>query len=179
MQKNRIIITGGPGTGKSSVIKHLEALGFACMHEVSREITLQAQKEGIEQLFLKDPVLFSRKLMEARIQQHQEVKNIDSPTVFLDRGLPDVIAYMDYFGTSYPSVFPDSCKNFTYDHVFILPPWKEIYLTDNERYENFEQAEEIQNYLEKTYLTYGYSPLEVPKDTIERRTEFILNHLSL
>ncbi len=179
MQKNRIVITGGPGTGKSSLVKNLENKGFNCLHEVSREITLQAQKEGIEQLFLSDPILFSQKLLEARIQRHEVAATLKAQNIFLDRGIPDVVAYMDYLGTSYPEVFSNSCENFTYDRIFILPPWEEIYLSDNERYENYEQAKKIHDFLEKTYLNYGYQPIEVPKDTIEKRAAFILNHLSL
>ncbi|HSP82658.1 MAG TPA: ATP-binding protein [Gillisia sp.] len=177
MQNKRIVITGGPGTGKSSVIKHLERLGHNCMHEVSREITAEAQKEGVTQLFLEKPILFSEKLMEARVEQHKVASQTDNRVVFLDRGIPDVVAYMDYFGTSYPEKFHIACNTYSYDLVFLLPPWEEIYITDNERYESFEQALEIYEYLKKTYLTFGYAPIDVPKHTIEHRCEFILNNL--
>lgn len=178
MQKKKIVITGGPGTGKSSVIQHLEALGYPCLHEVSREITARAQKEGIEQLFLEKPILFSEKLLEARIEQHREAVEKNGP-VFLDRGIPDVVAYMDYFNSSYPPKFTTACRKYEYDQIFLLPPWKEIYITDNERYESFEQAGEIHRYLKKTYLDLGYNPVEVPKDSIENRTDFILSNLDV
>ena len=35
----KILITGGPGTGKTELIKGLENLGFNCEKEISREIT--------------------------------------------------------------------------------------------------------------------------------------------
>ena len=54
----RIAIIGGPGTGKSTIIATLEKKGYDCMHEISRAVTLQAQSEGIDQLFLTDPILF-------------------------------------------------------------------------------------------------------------------------
>ena len=63
MQK-KIVLIGGPGTGKSSVLDELERRGFICMSEISREITLEARKKGIEQLFLKEPILFSKLLLE-------------------------------------------------------------------------------------------------------------------
>ena len=50
MQK-KIVLIGGPGTGKTSVLKQLKRTGFFCIEEISREITIKAQKEGIEQLF--------------------------------------------------------------------------------------------------------------------------------
>jgi len=177
VKAKKIVITGGPGTGKSSIIHDLEARGEKCLHEVSREVTLQAQKEGIEQLFLVKPLLFSEKLLEGRLNQFKEADLIDSDHIFIDRGLPDVTAYMDYFDTHYPSMFDETCLENQYDKVFILPPWKEIYQSDNERYENFEEAKRISTYLYKTYERYGYKPVEVPKTSVQERTEFILNNI--
>ena len=45
MQK-KIVLIGGPGTGKSSVLKQLKSSGFCCMEEISRQITIRAQEEG-------------------------------------------------------------------------------------------------------------------------------------
>lgn len=174
MQSKKIVITGGPGTGKSSVIKDLELRGCICLHEVSREITAEAQKQGIAQLFLDQPILFSEKLLEARINQHKEAA-LKQKDVFLDRAIPDVVAYLNYFGTSYPSNFGLACREFQYDRVFLLPPWEEIYQTDNERYESFEQAQKIHGFLKDSYLTYGYNPIEVPKASVKKRSEFILS----
>ncbi len=176
MQK-RIVITGGPGTGKSSIIKKLEREGYDCLHEVSREITAAAQRDGISQLFLAQPLLFSKKLLEARIDQFHEASEIKSKMVFIDRGIPDVVAYMDYFGTGYPSEFKEACFEYKYHHVFLLPPWKEIYQTDNERYESFEQAVDIYEHLKLSYLAVGYKTIEVPRESITQRCEFILNNI--
>jgi len=178
VQNKRIVITGGPGTGKSSVIKNLESKGHSCFHEISRQITMEAQEQGIDQLFLDEPLLFSEKLLEARIKQHQDASEAFGEPVFLDRGIPDVVAYMDYFGTAYPSKFRDACNVHNYNHVFLMPPWDEIYTTDNERYESFEQAQKIHEYLKKAYITFGYDPIEVPKQSIENRSQFILNNLN-
>lgn len=177
MQNKKIVITGGPGTGKSSLIHHLEQQGYHCLHEVSREITADAQKQGITQLFLEKPILFSEKLQEARIDQFKEASQTEKNIVFFDRGLPDVVAYMDYYHTSYPAKFTEACKTFRYDQVFLLPPWKEIYINDEERYENYEQATLIYDFLKKAYLSFGYEPLEVPKESIALRSNFILNNL--
>ncbi|GHA33073.1 ATPase [Salinimicrobium marinum] len=178
MKKKKIVITGGPGTGKTSIIKVLEENGYHCLHEISRQITLQAQKEGIDQLFLAQPLLFSQKLLEGRIQQHAEADNFDSEVVFIDRGVPDVVAYMDYFGNEYPPLFREACEQYSYDAVFLLPPWKEIYVSDNERYESFEQAVSIHDHLEDNYKKSGYNPIEVPTGSVEERFSFIIDHLS-
>ncbi|GAB4161017.1 MAG: ATP-binding protein [Winogradskyella sp.] len=179
MNPKKIVITGGPGTGKSSIINHLKNRGFLCYDEISRQITLQARKDGIDQLFLTEPLLFSEKLLEGRIKQYNDSTNETSNVVFLDRGIPDILAYMDYIGDIYPQYFTDSSKNNRYDQVFILAPWQEIFTSDSERYENFEQAIEIHHHLLKTYMRFGYQLIDVPFESIEKRTDFILEALNL
>ena len=178
MQKEIIVIIGGPGTGKTTIIDGLVENGYCCYPEISRQVTAQAQQQGIEQLFLENPLLFSELVLEGRKKQfldaHQEPHNI----VFLDRGIPDVLAYMHYIGDSYPSFFDSACKEHIYSKIFILPPWEEIYVSDQERYENFEQAQLIHDHLVETYEKYGYELIEVPKDTVDKRILFILEQIS-
>ncbi len=177
MKSKRIVITGGPGSGKTSLISFLEKKGYTCLPEVSREVILKAQAEGIDQLFLEDPILFSEHLLKGRLQQFEDLKPSDNEFIFYDRGLPDVTAYMDYLGTKYPSHFTETCTKNRYDAIFLLPPWEDIYIQDNERYESFDQAELIFEYLHNGYQNYGYDVHHVPVGTIEYRCEFILKKI--
>ena len=171
------MLIGGPGTGKSSVLDELERRGFICMSEISREITLEARKKGIEQLFLKEPVLFSKLLLEGREKQYIDAITHKSDFVFFDRGIPDIHAYMDFTKKDYPDFFKAKSLKFKYDHVFLFKPWKEIFTSDNERYESFEESIIIDTYLQKSYRELNYMIIEVPFDIIEKRTDFILNQL--
>lgn len=175
MGAKKIVITGGPGTGKTSIINELLRRNFVCLEEVSRKVTLEAQKQGIAQLFLTEPLLFSDMLLEGRRKQFLEAISNNETLTFLDRGIPDVVAYMDFLGTKYPNRFIEACKSHTYDHVFILAPWQQIYVSDNERYENFDQAVQIHDHLVNTYSNFGYNLHDVPFDPVEKRTDFILN----
>jgi predicted ATPase len=176
MQK-KIVLIGGPGTGKSSVLDELERRGFICMSEISREITLEARKKGIEQLFLKEPILFSKLLLEGREKQYIDAITHKNDFIFFDRGIPDIHAYMDFTKKDYPDLFKVKSVKFKYDHVFLFKPWKEIFTSDNERYESFEESIIIDTYLQKSYRELNYTIIEVPFDTIEKRTDFILNQL--
>ncbi len=178
METKRIVITGGPGSGKTALIKYLENEGYTVMHEISRDVILEAQKQGIEQLFLTNPFLFSEKLLEGRKQQFLDGEKHASTLLFYDRGMPDVTAYMDFVDAHYPENFSETCLQYKYDEIFVLPPWEEIYEQDNERYESFEQAEKIFHYLKDGYINYGYKTHEVPVGTIEERVQFILNKIT-
>jgi len=176
--KNKtIVITGGPGTGKTTIIKELIKEGFCCYPEISRDITLEARKNGIEQLFLENALLFSELLLEGRQKQYVNATREENDIVFLDRGIPDILAYMHYIGDSYPARFDHSCKNHQYHKVFILPPWEDIYVGDEARYENFKQSQLIFEHLKETYQNYGYDLIEVPTGTINQRVDFIKQHL--
>ncbi len=174
----KIVITGGPGTGKTTLVGKLNEIGIPCLPEISREITLKARAEGIEQLFLEQPLLFSEKLIEGRSAQFVEASNYSDAFVFLDRGLPDVIAYMDFIGDTFPMHFEKACSENRYDLVFILPPWEAIYVSDDARYENFRQAKQIDEHLQATYQRFGYQPIVVPKASPEERLRFILEELN-
>lgn len=177
MATKRILITGGPGSGKTALIRFLEELDYPVMHEISRQIILEAQQKGIEQLFLKDPVLFSSRLLEARLQQYHGADQLPVSFVFYDRGLPDILAYLNYSKTEFENTFLSACQTHRYDAVFILPPWKSIYRQDNERYETYEQAVEIYTHLRKTYRELGYSCKPVPPGSLQERSDFILEKL--
>ena len=178
MKTQKIVLIGGPGTGKTTLINALKIKGYNCMEEISRHVTLKAQEKGIEQLFLEDPLLFSEHLLLGRQKQFLEANALEGGFVFFDRGIPDVVAYLDYLKTSYPNTFKTICSQHIYDKIFILKPWKAIYKQDNERYETFEQALILHDFLVKTYTDYGYTIIDTPFGTVEERLDFILNHLN-
>lgn len=175
MITQKIVITGGPGTGKTTLINNLKKIGYVCLEEISREIILEARQNGTEQLFLTDPILFSEKLLEGRLEQFEEASKSNQNFVFLDRGIPDILAYLEYIEIDYPKKFVNACTNYRYDQIFVLAPWQEIFESDNERYENFQQAEDIHQYLLKTYTNLNYKLWDVPFESVEKRTEFIIN----
>ena len=186
MIKKRIVITGAPGTGKTSIILKLEASHFFCFHEVIRAMTQEAKLTNGSDSIVSNPIVsvshpyqFNTTILNARIKQFVDADDKEDKVLFYDRGIPDVLAYMDYFGQSYEDHFINESKKYVYDHIFILPPWKEIYVTDEERFESFEQAQDIHHHLVNTYTKLGYNCIEVPFGTVEERNNFILNTIKL
>ncbi|MFP9099818.1 AAA family ATPase [Flavobacterium sp. RHBU_24] len=178
MSKEIVVLIGGPGSGKTTLIDRLTEKGYLCYPEISREVIMEARAQGIEQLFLENPLLFSELLLEGRKKQFHTAVAETADVVFIDRGIPDVLAYMHYIGDAYPAFFDAACREYVYTKIFFLPPWEEIYTADEARYENYEQAKLISGHLQETYKKYGYNLIEVPKDTPDNRILFILGHLN-
>jgi predicted ATPase len=185
IKKNILLITshktalliGAPSTGKTSVLQALRAKGFICYDEISRQVTIEARKEGITHLFKQNPLLFSEKLLDGRIQQFRDSLAMPNEWAFLDRGLPDITAYMDMVNQVFPDKFEKANSSYIYEKVFWFPVWNEIYQQDNVRYEDFKMAGLIEKYLLKWYRYYNYDLIEVPKTSVSKRVEFITSKL--
>jgi len=177
--QQKIVITGGPGTGKTTLIEVLRNLNYTCITEASRELTLDARKRGITQFFTSDPLLFSNLLLKKRKIQYTEASKLSEKLIFFDRGIPDIQAYLNYAKSSYKTDFKYLNNKHPYQKIFITPPWKSIYKTDNERFESFEEALKIHQQIIKTYTDLEYTLVEIPIGSIQKRVEFIKKSLFL
>ena len=170
----RYVISGPPGSGKTALLNAFKSDLVFCFEEISRSITAEAQKNGREQPFLTDPMAFSKLLFESRIAQFNHPQQ--APYHLYDRGIHDVIGYLDGIGEAYPEDYATLARIHTYDKVFLLPPWEDIYTQDAERYETYEQAVEIHLHLMAVYNRFSMPIVEVPKTSVDRRIEFIKSH---
>lgn len=175
MLKKRIILTGGPGTGKTSIINELIKEGFNCFEEISREIIREEMAKGSRVLPWDDLMAFSQKVIDGRVEQYNGAENGIS---FYDRSVYDSIAYLHLDKIDVLPKWDTLGKDLTFSKaVFITPPWREIFHQDNERKESLAQLTLLHETLIRTYEDYGYNLIEVPKTPIKERVEFILNHI--
>ncbi len=182
--RRRVLFTGGPATGKSTLIGGLEDLGYHCYPEEIRLLTdeiLKSQPDLSENenplLMAVDPMDFNRRLLEQRLKQWRDFEDREEALAFFDRGLPDVLAYMEAFDQPYPRNFEQLCQWHRYDCVFLTPIWPEIFRNDRQRLESVETAYQTESNLIKTYRRYGYELITVPLLPPEDRLRFVLDFL--
>ena len=92
----RILITGSPGSGKTTIIKGLKNRGYEVFDELSRSLIRSPENSGNENLFLKNPIDFSEKLLKGRINQFidaKKIKKAKNNLVFYDRGIQEIFGY--------------------------------------------------------------------------------------
>jgi len=186
LKTKKIVITGGPSTGKTAIVDGLIAKDYICYEEVIRKLTAEAQNSGDITEVHSNPIAlvtdsdkFNTTLINLRVDDFKAADLLNTAICFFDRGTPDVLAYMSYFNQNIDEKFINICKMYTYDYVFLLPPWKDIYTHDEERFETFEQASDIYHKLKESYQNFGYNIIEVPFGSIIDRTNFIIAQLNL
>tara|TARA_B000000475_G_scaffold227925_1_gene192550 strand:+ start:877 stop:1410 length:534 start_codon:yes stop_codon:yes gene_type:complete len=171
----RIVISGAPGTGKTSLISGLSKIGYKCHIEVSREIIAnQLQIKGSITPW-QDLYKFSEIVIKERLKQYKLAVN---EIEFYDRGIIDSFAYLLKDNISLKEEWVTIAKEHQYyKKVFITPPWEEIYHTDHERKEDFITATKIHSQLLEAYEAFNYKPILIPKTSIKERINFILNEI--
>jgi predicted ATPase len=176
---NLFVITGGPGSGKTTVLIELEKRGFRYAPEVARQIIQEQVRDGGKALPWEDRELYTALMLERSIQSYKEHTPALTPT-FSDRGLPDTLGYARLIGLADDKPILNACDQYRYaPQVFLAPPWKEIYATDGERKQDFGEAERTYERLMQVYRECGYELVELPRLLPKERADFILSHLRL
>jgi predicted ATPase len=164
------VITGAPCSGKSSVIHELERRGYRVVHEVARSIIDAELKLGrrLDQIKA-DPLAFERKILFKKIEIESRLpcKEI----VFLDRAVPDSIAYFRVEGLD-PSEPLSKSLSMRYRNVFILD--RLGFAKDPVRCEDDGLALHIDVLLEEGYRRLGYEIIRVPVLSVKARVDYIL-----
>jgi predicted ATPase len=167
------IITGGPGSGKSTLIEALAAEGLRCMPEAGRAIIQEEVASGGDALPWADRLAFAERMFQWEIRSWHAAHNVPGP-VFFDRGVPDVMGYLNLVGLTVPPHIEQAARTFRYHpRVFVAPPWPAIYTRDTERKQSVEEAESTYRALVDVYSRLGYEPVYLPLASVAERVQFV------
>ena len=171
----RIVIAGGPGSGKSTLINALSDSGEICYEESSRVLIREQLAQGGRLLPWDDLAAFARECGER--MQAQIAHSARRGTCFFDRGLPDLIGYLSRDGRSAPDDWRTASRAYA-SAVFFAPPWREIFLNDAERPQSFDEAQELSAHIRRAYLDCGFRIIELVKASVADRRRQVLDHVA-
>ncbi len=174
MTQNIYIISGGPGTGKTSVIKELKKKGFRVLDEAARKIALKDSRFISKNIKEINPVKFQKAIFELQRKSYLRIK--PSKLIFSDRGFGDTLAYYKINNLRIPKEKFDYAKKFRFNKIFILNPLS-FYVTDELRTESKKEQRIIQKEIINMYKKLDYKPIKVPSNSIKERVDFILKNM--
>ncbi len=167
------VITGAPCSGKTSVIRELERRGFKVVHEAARACIDRELKNGKTMASIKaDVPAFERRILHEKVRVESLLP--DRETIFLDRAVPDSIAYYKLEGLPPDEVMAKSSM-VRYRKIFFFERLR--FKKDEIRTEDTAGAARIGRELENVYRGLGYALLRVPIMPVRERADFILKHL--
>ena len=167
------VVTGPPGSGKSTLIDALAADGVRTSAEVGRRIIRDQVAIGGDALPWGDERAFAELMIVEEVAAHGAALAHGGPVV-LDRGVPDVIGFLRASGLPVPPGFDAAARAHRYNsRVFLAPFWAEIFRTDPERPDPPERAERTEAVLRRTYEDHGYTLIELPRAPVADRVAFV------
>lgn len=171
---NLIVFTGGPGSGKTSVIDALKSHGYRCAPEVGRKVIQhQVEQQGNALPWL-DKAAFRDEMVREELANYQAFQSSEQ-RVFFDRSIVDSYGYSLLESLPTCESLLNQCNKLEYNNkVFIFPPWDSIFINDEERKQDFEEAIATYEKMVSAYNKFGYLLVEVPKLSVEERVDFIL-----
>jgi len=174
---NLFVVSGGPGSGKTTVLLELAEFGFGHAPEVARKIIREQVEAGGAALPWGDQEAYVNLMLLRSIDSflaHTPAHGL----MFSDRGIPDTLCYSRLIGLQETRYIEMACERYRYARrVFLAPPWKEIYETDTERKQDFAEAERTYREMAEVYRKCGYESTELPRATPAERAQFILREL--
>jgi len=173
IQTNWHVITGASSSGKTTMIDQLAGKGFQTFPEVGRQYFERELAKGqtIDEI-REDRAVLTCQVYELWVKLNRGL--IASEINFLDRGLPDALAFYRFAGMNPNQILPD-CFQYRYASVFLLN--RLPYQQDGVRAGDDASAAYFQSWMLRDYSALGYDVVRVPVLPPEERLAFVLDKI--
>jgi predicted ATPase len=168
------VITGGPSSGKTTTVDLLKSRGYKTTIEHARHyIDIQRIAGKTTEEIRANQLVFQRGVLDMQIEQEKVLATEE--TVFLDRALPDALAYHRFLGLKEDDGLRHAISEASYKKVFILDPLPLV--RDYARTEDKDAQQKIHQLLTDVYESLPFPVVHVPVLPPEERVDYILKNL--
>ncbi|GEL11846.1 Predicted ATPase [Flavobacterium glycines] len=173
-QTNWYVITGGPSSGKTTTVNLLREKGYITTMEHARHFidTQRLKGKTIEEV-RSNQREFQLGVLEMQIEQENEIS--PEVLVFLDRAIPDALAYYRYLNLEIDAKLTEALGKVSYKKVFILDCLPMV--NDYARIEDSIAQKKIHTLITEVYESLPFPIVHVPVLPPEERVRFILDNL--
>ena len=168
------VITGGPCTGKTTMANKLTERGYKTTIEHARHYidTHRVLGESVEEI-KRHKYIFQRGILEMQVAEETDLSPHE--TIFLDRAIPDAMAYYKFLDLKVDDALTGAMQLFHYKTAFILDRLPLV--NDYARREDEEEQIRIHQLIIEAYQNLPTKIIYAPVLPIEERTDFVLNHI--
>ncbi len=170
----KYIITGPSCAGKSTLVHELEARGFHVIKEVAKSYIIEQKEKGNSEPWLSKD--FQPAMLRLQIENESRIPE-NASIVFLDRGVPDTLAFFEHRKQKVPAELAEKAKNHRYEKVFFLEPLtffdKEGFRVEKDK----DEAKVISKLIKKAYEKHGHEIIIVPAVSVKERADLIVKNL--
>ena len=172
---NFVVISGCSGGGKSTLLAELARRGFPVVEEPGRRVIAEEQLGLGTALPWIDLAAFARRAIDLSLRDRNDAFGQEG-WVFFDRGLIDAAAALEH-ASGEPAIKANGSAHRYHRHVFLTPPWPQLYVHDAERRHDLDAAIAEYDRLLAVYPSLGYDVTILPKVPVADRADFLLSAL--
>jgi predicted ATPase len=172
------VVTGGPCSGKTTLIRALDARGFVTVREAAIDVIEGLNRrmgvEGQRRWRRRNLLEFQRMILELQIERERAVADL-AGVVFLDRGIADGVAYLASAGIEPPAGFLERARRSAYERVLLLETLGEFRdRSGTGRLSTRDDSVRIAGLIGRVYASLGVPVTHVADVPVAERVERVL-----
>ncbi len=173
MGQKLILLTGCSGGGKSTLLQALGKRGHTTVPEPGRRIVADELARAGHALPWVNMHAFALRAIAVTRADLLALRH-EKGLVFFDRGLVDAAVALASSGGPDLSETLGETRQYA-KHVFVAPPWKDLFTQDTERRHDFSEAVQEHHRIAQALDSLGYQRIELPRVSVQQRVEFVLS----